>query len=138
MSAGDEASGLLAQARPRVRVVLAGGARLGPGKIDLLDAISRTGSISAAGRELGMSYRRSWLLIDAVNHMFTQPVVTASVGGAQGGGAEVTEFGKALVAAYRRIEARTHAAILEELAPFDMALAAPGAEGEQNMPAGED
>ena len=130
MSAGDEASGLLAQARPRVRVVLAGGARLGPGKIDLLDAIARTGSISAAGRELGMSYRRSWLLIDAVNHMFTQPVVTASVGGAQGGGAEVTEFGKALVAAYRRIEARTHAAILEELAPFDMALAAPGPEGD--------
>jgi molybdate transport system regulatory protein len=103
---------------PRLRIVLAGGQRLGPGKADLLEAIGRTGSISAAGRELGMSYRRAWLLVDAVNGMFRRPVVLASAGGAHGGGAELTEFGRSLVAAYRRIEARTLVAIREELAAF--------------------
>ena len=118
------AEGRLASARPRVRVVL-GPRHLGPGKTDLLEAIGRTGSISAAGREMGMSYRRAWLLVDEVNKMFTRPVVVSSVGGAHGGGAQLTDFGRALVAAYRRIEARTAQAIREELAPFESDLAEP-------------
>lgn len=110
---------VVAQLTPRLRIVFGEALRLGPGKIDLLEAIGRTGSISAAGRELGMSYRRAWVLVDAVNKMFTQPVVTTAAGGAQGGGAQLTTFGRALVTAYRRIEARTLAAIQEEMAPFD-------------------
>ncbi len=89
---------------------------LGPGKIDLIEAIARTGSISAAGRAMGMSYRRAWLLADALNHMFRQPVIIAATGGAKGGGAELTDFGRALAAAYRRAEARTRIAVEEELA----------------------
>lgn len=108
----------LANAVPRLRIVFPGATKLGPGKIDLLDAVGRTGSISAAGRELGMSYRRAWLLVDAVNRLFKEPVVVASAGGAAGGGAQLTPGGRALVAAYRRIEARSLAAIREELAPF--------------------
>ncbi len=115
---------LLATARPRLRVVI-GPRHLGPGKADLLEAIGRTGSISAAGREMGMSYRRAWLLVDEVNKMFTRPVVMSSVGGAHGGGAQLSDFGRALVAAYRRIEARTMLAIREELAPFESDLAEP-------------
>ena len=103
---------------PRLRIVFPRSRKLGPGKADLLDAIGRTGSISAAGRELGMSYRRAWLLVDEVNRIFTEPVVTAAVGGVHGGGAELTDFGRALIAAYRRIEQRTRAAIHDELGGF--------------------
>lgn len=110
---------VVARLTPRLRIVFGAALRLGPGKIDLLEAIGRTGSISAAGRELGMSYRRAWVLVDAVNKMFTRPVVTTAAGGAQGGGAQLTAFGRDLVTAYRRIEARTLVAIQEEMAPFD-------------------
>jgi molybdate transport system regulatory protein len=91
---------------------------LGPGKIDLLEAIARKGSISAASREMGMSYRRAWLLVEALNQMFSDPVVVAAPGGAHGVGAQITEFGKEVAAAYRRIEQKTRVAIREELAPF--------------------
>jgi molybdate transport system regulatory protein len=92
---------------------------LGPGKIDLLEAIARKGSISAASREMGMSYRRAWLLVEALNQMFSDPVVVAAPGGAHGGGAQITEFGKKIAAAYRRIEQKTRTAIREELGRFD-------------------
>lgn len=103
---------------PWLRIDFGPAMRLGPGKIALLEAVGRTGSISAAGRELGMSYRRAWLLVDQVNRLFREPVVMAAAGGAHGGGARLTERGARLVAAYRRIEARTRRAIAEELAPF--------------------
>ena len=77
---------------------------IGPGKIRLLEAVERTGSISQAGRELGMSYRRAWLLIDDMNQCFSEGVTTAQPGGAQGGGATLTEFGKSLIRNYRAIE----------------------------------
>lgn len=114
----DQAIGLA-----RVRIIFGDEMKLGPGKIDLLEAIGRSGSISAAGREMGMSYRRAWLLVDAVNRLFRRPVVIASAGGTHGGGAELTDFGRALVGAYRRIEARAQQAIREELAPFETDLA---------------
>jgi molybdate transport system regulatory protein len=96
---------------------------LGPGKARLLELIAEHGSIAAAGRAMGMSYRRAWLLVDEVNKLFVRPLVVSSVGGAHGGGAELTDFGRALVAAYRRIEERTRTAIREELAPFESDLA---------------
>jgi len=118
------AGGALTRTVPRLRIVIDGRrTRLGPGKIDLLEAIGETGSISGAGRRLGMSYRRAWLLVDEVNKLFVRPLVVSSVGGAHGGGAELTDFGRALVAAYRRIEERTRTAIREELAPFETDLA---------------
>lgn len=84
--------------------------RLGPGKIALLEAIDREGSISAAGRALGMSYKRAWDLVDAMNRVLGAPVVDASTGGYRGGGAVLTDAGRALVADYRAIEKAAHRA----------------------------
>jgi len=105
---------------PRVRILIGDGMVLGPGKVDLLESIGRTGSISAAGRELGMSYRRAWLLVDALNHMFPDQLVTAAPGGSRGGGAKLTDYGRGVAAAYRRVEARARVAMREELAPFNV------------------
>lgn len=101
----------------RYQADLARGFRLEPfdraGKIRLLEAIERTGSISQAGRSLGMSYRRAWLLIDDMNQCFRHAVVSAKPGGSQGGGAVLTEFGAGVVRDYRAIEtAATDAAEL--------------------------
>ena len=92
-----------------IRVDLAGG-RLGPGKVALLEAIGREGSISAAARALSMSYRRAWELVEEVNATFAGPAVAASTGGRRGGGAVLTPLGHELVAAYRAIEAAAGAA----------------------------
>jgi molybdate transport system regulatory protein len=78
---------------------------LGPGKVALLEAIRDTGSISAAGRKLGMSYRRAWLLVDALNRAFVDPVIETSTGGREGGGTELTRVGEEIIRRYRRIEA---------------------------------
>ncbi len=121
-------AGRLTQGRPRIRILLGRDQRLGPGKFDLLEAIGRTGSISAAGRQLGMSYRRAWLLVEQVNRMFLEPVVIAVAGGSKGGGAHLTEFGQGLLLAYRRLEARTQLAIAEEFASFEDSLAEPQCE----------
>ena len=107
------------RAFPRVRILI-GEMVLGPGKVDLLEAIGRTGSISAAGRELGMSYRRAWLLVDALNHMFPDALVKAAAGGSQGGGAKLTDYGRGVAAAYRRVEERARVAMREEMAPFNV------------------
>ena len=88
----------------RLRIDLRPDSALGPGKIALLEHIEATGSLSQAARELGMSYRRAWLLLDDVNRMFTGPATTASVGGSGGGGAQLTDLGRAIVKAYREIE----------------------------------
>lgn len=111
--------GPLARARLRLRLVLGAGHKLGPGKIDLLEAIAATGSITAAGRSMGMSYRRAWLLIDETNRMFDTPLVTTLAGGTGGGGARLTDLGRSVVAAFRRVEARTRAAIHDELGPLE-------------------
>lgn len=78
--------------------------RLGPGKVRLLEHIGATGSISAAGRAMNMSYRRAWLLVDSLNQIFREPVVLTQAGGRSGGGAELTPFGRALVERYRAME----------------------------------
>jgi molybdate transport system regulatory protein len=88
----------------RLRIDLGPDSALGPGKIALLERIEATGSLSQAARELGMSYRRAWLLLADINRMFTDPATTASVGGSGGGGAQLTDLGRAIVRAYREIE----------------------------------
>lgn len=88
---------------------------IGPGKIRLLELINETGSISAAGRALAMSYRQAWLLIDELNHMFREPVVIAQTGGGGGGGAMVTETGNDIVRLYREMERRSYGASTPEM-----------------------
>jgi molybdate transport system regulatory protein len=90
--------------------------RIGPGKIALLEAIDREGSISAAGRALGMSYKRAWDLVDALNTLIGLAVVAASPGGYRGGGATLTDAGRNLVADYRAIEAAARRAAGPRLA----------------------
>lgn len=95
---------------------------LGPGKVRLLETIERTGSISQAGRTLGMSYRRAWLLVDDLNRCFRQPVVTTKPGGARGGGAALTRFGRELIKSYRSIETRAATAGKKQLRNLEIAL----------------
>ena len=92
-----------------LRIDLGEDRRFGPGKARLLELIRDTGSISAAGRALGMSYRRAWLLTDELNNLFGKPLVEAQHGGAKGGGAQLTETGAAALQAYRRIESAAQA-----------------------------
>jgi molybdate transport system regulatory protein len=87
-----------------VRVNVSTRTYLGPGKISLLEQVGKEGSISAAARSLNMSYRRAWLLIDALNTLFREPVVVSATGGKKGGGAALTAFGEELIKRYRRIE----------------------------------
>ena len=88
-----------------IRLFLGGEAMLGPGKAALLEGIARTGSISAAGREMGMSYKRAWMLVESLNAMFRAPLVERARGGAGGGGAALTDTGRQVLALYRQIEA---------------------------------
>ena len=98
---------------------------IGPGKIRLLELIDSSGSISAAGRQMGMSYRRAWLLVDALNHCFREPVVASQVGGVRGGGASLTEFGHAVVEHYRAIEKAATSAGADHVGALAASLAEP-------------
>jgi molybdate transport system regulatory protein len=100
----------MADTRLSIRIDLASGDRIGPGKIALLEAIRSTGSISAAARSLGMSYRRAWLLVEEVNDALRQPAVMAETGGRRGGGAVVTAVGERVVDLYRSIESHARSA----------------------------
>ena len=77
---------------------------MGPGKADLLAAIDREGSISAAGRALGMSYRRTWLLVDTMNRCWQQPLVETAMGGKQGGGARLSDLGRSVLEQFRALQ----------------------------------
>jgi molybdate transport system regulatory protein len=88
----------------RFRVDLSRNCSIGIGKIELLEAIARTGSISKAAREIGMSYRRAWLLVEDMRVNLDEAVVESNTGGVRGGGASVTAFGKQMIASYRRLE----------------------------------
>ena len=88
----------------RLRITRGDDIAVGPGKIDLLVAIARTGSITSAAKELGMSYRRAWLLVDTMNRCFKSPVVDTEAGGSRGGGTALTPLGVDVVRRYRRIE----------------------------------
>ncbi|CAO4173028.1 winged helix-turn-helix domain-containing protein [Methylorubrum populi] len=108
-------------ARLSIRIDLGPDWRVGPGKVQLLEAIAEHGSISAAGRALGMSYRRAWLLVADMNKGFGRPVIEAQIGGKAGGGARLSAFGTDVVAHYRAIERAAEKAA----APFLARLTSP-------------
>ena len=91
--------------RAQLRLMLGEEIAFGPGKADLLDAIRDTGSISGAGKKMGMSYRRAWLLVAAMNHCFQQPLVDTAKGGSQGGGTKLTAVGEQVLQQYRTLQA---------------------------------
>ncbi len=104
--------------RIRLRIVSAADVLMGPGKADLLQGIAATGSIAAAGRRMGMSYKRAWYLIDAMNGYFREPLVQSAKGGKAGGGAQLTSNGERVLAIYLRMEAKTSKAVAAELKQF--------------------
>lgn len=106
-----------------LRVVLGPETLLGAGKADLLAGIAETGSIAAAGRRMGMSYKRAWYLVDTLNGYFRAPLVASIKGGRSGGGATLTETGQTVLALYRRLQRNAEAAITAELSEL-AALAA--------------
>jgi molybdate transport system regulatory protein len=109
--------------RVTLRFDFDGHRRLGPGKIALLEAIQQRGSIAAAGRDLGMSYRRAWLLVDELNHMFSAPLVETHGGGRHGGGAALTGLGGSIVALYREAERKMNFSAIGEIERIEAALA---------------
>ncbi|MDP6656903.1 MAG: LysR family transcriptional regulator [Nitrospinaceae bacterium] len=111
--------------RPRIRVMADDQIALGPGKVDLLEAIEHTGSISRAAQGLGLSYRRAWTLVDTMNRCFKSVLVEGSAGGKQGGGAHLTPLGKQMAELYRTMEARTDTAIQKEWKIIKRSLKSP-------------
>ena len=98
-----------------LRVMGAGNPAIGPGKAALVEHIEKSGSISSAARAMGMSYRRAWQLVEALNESFAEPVVVTAIGGKRGGGAKVTVFGQELVRRFRAMESKASAAIAGDL-----------------------
>lgn len=135
MSAGRRGVTMPAQARPAatgpahgklvLRVDFGARGAIGPGKIRLLEAIDRSGSISAAGRELEMSYRRSWLLVDDLNRCFREPLVASQRGGTKGGGAGLTDFGREVIRRFRAVEAAAAEAARPDMTTLADMLALP-------------
>lgn len=103
-------------AKLRIRIVFGPTEMMGPGKAELLERIAATGSISAAGRQMNMSYKRAWMLVETLNVMFREPVVTSTRGGPGGGGAVLTEAGQRVLALYRDLERAAAQTSLERLA----------------------
>lgn len=112
---------------PGIRLLIGSATALGPGKAALLEAVGRSGSISGAAREMGMSYRRAWLLIDAINNSFREPLVLTATGGRGGGGARLTEFGREVLRRYRLMEEKAAASVEADLAEFAALMREPSA-----------
>ena len=108
-----------------LRILARGQPAMGPGKAELVSQIEASGSISAAARAMGMSYRRAWLLVEAINASYTEAVVLTAIGGKRGGGAQVTDFGRQLVAEFRAMEDKASAAIADDLVRFRKHLREP-------------
>ena len=107
--------------RVTIRIDLSEESAVGPGKIRLLELIRETGSISAAGRAMDMSYRRAWLLVEELNWLFRKKVATTKLGGRAGGGAMLTPFGESLIGHYRDMEKDAHRAVSRHLAALSAA-----------------
>jgi molybdate transport system regulatory protein len=101
-----------------LRVIGRGSPAMGPGKAELIERIAATGSISAAARAMGMSYRRAWQLVEALNATYRQPVIVTTIGGKRGGGARVSAYGVRLLRLYRAMEEKAWAAIARDLRRF--------------------
>jgi molybdate transport system regulatory protein len=108
----------MAKTQVSIRIDLETGGRIGPGKMALLEAISKTESITAAPRSINMSYRRAWLLVDEVNKLLNEPAVTGAAGGVDGGGSTLTPVGQKTIQLYHSIEMRTRAATRREFRAF--------------------
>jgi len=119
MKAGNKTPGA------RLRIVVEPDIAIGPGKADILEGIRETGSIAAAGRRMGMSYKRAWLLVETMNRCFKRPLVEASKGGRAGGGARLTELGHEVLARYRRMEMLTAQVIEPEMSALRAVVADP-------------
>jgi molybdate transport system regulatory protein len=104
--------------KPALRILFGDASSLGPGKVALLEAIQHHGSISAAARAMAMSYRRAWLLVEAMNKSFREPLVATATGGKQGGGAGLTELGIEVLRRYRDMETKAQASVAGDLAAF--------------------
>lgn len=109
-----------------LRIHLDPGGRIGPGKIELLERIADVGSIAAAGRAMGMSYRRAWELVDELNGIFGQPLVARQVGGRHGGGTTLTPLGQSLIERFRSVEQVARAAALDHLTALQAEVLPPG------------
>lgn len=107
----------------RQRILFGKAIAIGPGKAELLERIIDTGSISAASRQMGMSYRRAWLLVDTMNQCFSSPLIETAAGGSGGGGARITPLGEQVLALYRQIEEKTATAVADELSELSAFLA---------------
>jgi molybdate transport system regulatory protein len=101
---------------PRIRILLGSSIAIGPGKAALLEAIGETGSIAAAGRRMGMSYRRAWVLAKTMNACFREPLIEATKGGVGGGGARLTALGQEVLFLYRTMEDHASAAVIADMA----------------------
>jgi len=123
MATEKRASGKRGGSQPQIRIMFRKAIAMGPGKADLLRAIEDSGSISAAARDLGMSYRRAWLLVDTMNQCFKSPVVETLTGGQRGGGARVTELGREVLGRYVAMEAKAAASVRRDLAAFTRLMA---------------
>ena len=110
----DAANKNAAVCRPRFRVLLEGEIALGPGKVDLLEAIAECGSISRAAKQVTLSYRRAWDMVDTMNRCFSTPLVESSTGGRGGGGACLTPLGCRVVRLYRDMESAAVSATQKE------------------------
>src|SRR6185312_11329943 len=111
------------QAALTIRIDFGAHGYLGPGKIALMELISKHGSIAAAGKDMAMSYRRAWLLVDEINRIFREPLVEKQSGGLGGGGARLTTLGKDVIGRYRAIEQAATAAAAADLRALKAALA---------------
>lgn len=110
--------------RLNIRIDLDPGGRIGPGKIALLEHIDAAGSISAGARELSMSYKRAWDLVEELNILFSAPVVETRTGGKRGGGAQLTATGQMVVSRFRALEVAAQAAAKEHIRAIQAQLAA--------------
>lgn len=101
--------------RLNLRLTFPGGVPLSHGKAELMELIRETGSIRQAAAKMDMSYRRAWLLVDELNHLFREPAIGTKQGGKSGGGAALTDFGEELLRRFRAMEARTMKALDKDL-----------------------
>ncbi len=120
----------------RIRIELAGARILGPGRAELLALIQSTGSIAAAGRQIGMSYKRAWILVEAMNRSYAQPLVEAMKGGAGGGGARLTPAGGEVLLAYQSLAQDCSKAAAAQLERLQKLLPPPPAPAEPPVSSG--
>ncbi|WP_052340799.1 winged helix-turn-helix domain-containing protein [Salinarimonas rosea] len=115
-----------------LRIPLGPDIAVGPGKADLLEGIRETGSIAAAGRRMGMSYKRAWMLVETMNRCFEAPLVETSRGGREQGGARLTEGGARVLALYRAMQEKTQHAVAADMEAMRAMLRDPADRGDMS------